>query len=31
MEIKNGFVAAAIVIGIIIVTGIMNSCELGLL
>ena len=31
MEIKNGFVIAAILIGIVIVTGIMNSWELGLL
>ena len=31
MEIKNGFVIAAILIGITIVTGLMNSWELGLL
>lgn len=31
MEIKNGFVIAAILIGITIVAGIMNSWELGLL
>ena len=31
MEIKNGFVIAAILIGITIIAGIMNSWELGLL
>lgn len=31
MEIKNEFVIAAILIGITIVAGIMNSWELGLL
>ena len=31
MEIKNGFVIAAILIGITIVAGVMNSWELGLL